>query len=352
MNKPSRAPGSEAWRGIPRLRLTSTPTPLDRLAGLSAATGVEVLVKRDDAGPLGLAGNKVRKLEFILPAALRDRIDTVVSIGGPQSNSTRALAAAAAQLGLECHLVHEGPASTPIDGNLLLSRLFGAHLHFADTTDLDALAEVADSLVGRLTDSGRRVLMLPLGVSTPLSVLGAVAAYEELISQLDRLGVVAERLYHASGSGGTHAGFLIGQRLHPGGPMVHGVDVGALDRDAANTAVLNLAQAAARLIPEAPSIGEEGINLDFTHIGDGYGVPTVAALQAITTTARVDGVLTDPVYTGKALAAMLADLHMRMFEGPVVFWHTGGLPACLSTGYASALLEAAAWHAPQASPLS
>ena len=199
----------------PRVDLATLPTPLERAPRLSRELGVEVWLKRDDVGSLGLTGNKVRKLEFTLGEALDAGAETVVTLGAPQSNHARATACAAARVGLHAVLVMGGerPAGPPT-GNLLLDELFGAELIYAGTEEWAQLAATVDA-VAKERD---RAYALPAGGSTPVGALGFVAAYRELLDQLESERVSPRHVYHASTSGGTHAGLMAGHALADAAP--------------------------------------------------------------------------------------------------------------------------------------
>jgi D-cysteine desulfhydrase family pyridoxal phosphate-dependent enzyme len=341
-------PAADSWRGLPRLALAPLPTPLDRAERLSDELGVEVLLKRDDAGRTGVAGNKVRKLELLLARAVEDGADTVLIIGARQSNAARATAACAARLGLACHLVVDGEhdAADP-EGNLLLDTLFGATVHPSGARDWPALDARAAALEQELQREGRMTYRMPVGGSSPLGALGFMRAYDELAEQLGAQGIQAEAIYHASSSGGTHAGLLAGralaQRDGDGEPRIRGIDVGGTGPDMA-ALIAWLAREAGTLIGEDLSVEAD---LDHDHVGPGYAQTTPESLDAITLLAELEGVVTDPVYSGKALAALIADARRGRIRGPVVFWHTGGVPAIFARPYAGALAEAARTRRPR-----
>jgi 1-aminocyclopropane-1-carboxylate deaminase/D-cysteine desulfhydrase-like pyridoxal-dependent ACC family enzyme len=203
-------PAATTWRGLPCLQLTATPTPLDRAERLSDHLGVEILLKRDDAGPLGVAGNKVRKLELLLAEAVQGGADAVVIIGARQSNAARATAACAARLGLACHLVVDGDPGDEEpepEGNLLLDRLFGATVHPAARAT-GPRSTPARRAGGRAARAGATPYRMPVGALLAARALGFARAYEELPAA----GRPVEAIYHASSSGGTHAGLLAGAR--------------------------------------------------------------------------------------------------------------------------------------------
>src|SRR3954449_13293661 len=196
------APGVD----VPRATLAPLPTPLHHLPRFRAAVGADVWMKRDDVGAVGLAGNKVRKLEFVLGVARRDGADAIVIVGAEQSNACRAAAAACAQLGLRCVLVLTGDEPGRAAGNLLLDRLYGAEVRFAGTTDWAELADAAARAGDELRAAGATPYRLPAGASSPLGAVGFAVAFFELLDQLDAAGLAPATLVHAPSPGGTHAG--------------------------------------------------------------------------------------------------------------------------------------------------
>jgi D-cysteine desulfhydrase family pyridoxal phosphate-dependent enzyme len=297
-----------------RVPLGSWPTPLDACPRLSAALGATVLIKRDDVGGLGLGGNKVRKLEFTLAGALAAGADTVITFGGVQTNHGRLTAAACARLGLRCELVLT--RSVPLSGfaydrsgNVVLDKLFGAHVHVCDTDD-----EAAATAAALATESS---VTLPVGGSSGLGVLGYIAAAQELTAQLGDRHV--DRIVCAAGSGGTVAGLAIGT-----GTPITAVSVSGNTRAKIEHAA---GLAATELGVEPPAL--DHVTVDGSALGAGYGLPTDEVWDALRLFARTEGVVLDPVYTGKAAAGLVAGV--RPGE-TVVFVHTGGVPAIY--GYA------------------
>src|SRR3954454_12673774 len=266
---------------LPRAMLAPLPTPLHHLPRFSAEVGAEVWMKRDDVGALGLAGNKVRKLEFVLGAARRDGADAIVIVGAEQSNACRAAAAACAQLGLRCMLVLSGDEPDRATGNLLLDRLYGAEVRFAGTTDWAQLAAAAEAASDALRADGATPYLLPVGVSSPLGAVGFAVAWFELLEQLDALDVAAATVVHASSSGGTHAGLLAGRRLSEGGPRVRAIGVADDIYPDMAARYAEIATGAARLLGADVAIGADDLWLDRGFLGGGYAVPTDDALAAI-----------------------------------------------------------------------
>jgi D-cysteine desulfhydrase family pyridoxal phosphate-dependent enzyme len=317
---------------LPRLRLASLPTPFHRLHRFSEAIGAEVWIKRDDVGSIGLAGNKVRKLEYVLADARDQGADAIVIIGAEQSNAARATAAACAQLGLRCVLVLSGEEpSGPPTGNLLLDDLFGAEIQFAGDVGWEELRAASERLSDDLRAEGATPYTLPAGSSSPLGAVGFVAAWFELREQMRDAGVEASTLFYAASSGGTQAGLTLGRAISgdPAAPALRAIGVApdlTPDVDA-------LARGAASLIGADAEIPPAQIDMSFA--GAGYAIPTPEGNEAIRLLASTEGIVCDPVYSGKALAALVAAEH----DGPAVFWHTGGYHALFAPRYGDAVLS-------------
>src|SRR4051794_9973356 len=327
------APGAD----LPRATLAPLPTPLHHLPRFNAAVGAEGWIKRDDVGALGLAGNKVRKLEFVLGAARRDGADALVIVGAEQSNACRAAAAACATLGMRCVLVLSGDEPDRATGNLLLDRLYGAEVRFAGTTDWAALAEAADRATAELRSAGASPATLPVGASSPLGAVGFAVAWFELLEQLDALDVAAATVVHASSSGGTHAGLVAGRHLTERGPRVRAIGVADDIYPDMPARYAEIATGAARLLGADAAISPGDLWLDMGFLGAGYAVPTDEALAAIRVLARTEGIACDPVYSGKALAAVVAAARGGEVEGATVFWHTGGHHALFAPRFGDAV---------------
>lgn len=317
---------------FPRVALAHLPTPLERLPRLGRALGgAEIWVKRDDCTGLATGGNKARKLEYLLGAALRDEVDTVITVGGVQSNHARQTAAAAARLGLRCQLVLPRVvprAGTDYEqsGNLLLDRLLGAEVFVV--ANEAAAAKQIQALLHEAEVSGRRAVVHPPGGSTPLGALGYVRAALEAVAQLAASGPRFARVYLAVGTGGTLAGLVTGARAAAWQTTFTGVCV-------AGTEVKQRAEVEALLggladllgAPAAAAAAGQGFELESRFLGEGYGVPNDATLEAIELCATTEGLLLDPVYTGKAMAALIAHVRSgRAGRDPILFWHTGGTP--------------------------
>jgi D-cysteine desulfhydrase family pyridoxal phosphate-dependent enzyme len=316
-----------------RVRLAHLPTPviaLDRLARHLGMRDGSLLAKLDDTTGLAGGGNKVRKLEYLCADALANGCDTLVTGGGSQSNHARLTAAAARRLGLDCTLVLGGPAPDRATGNLVLDHLLGAEITWVAQYSFEALESAIAGACDALHTSGKRPYLIPIGGSVPLGALGYVRCAHELQQQVSDLELVVV----ASGSGGTHAGLVAGLGDHA---RVLGVDVGA--RPAIGDHIQHLAVATAQLA-ELPAPGGTA-SVDASQVGTGYGARTAACLDAIRLAARLEGLVLDPVYTGKALAGLIAARASGRIgaDTRTAFVHTGGLPAIFTPETAAWLTE-------------
>ena len=308
-------------RDLPKVPLGRFPTPCYKLDAVSAKYGRRIYVKRDDLCGVALGGNKVRKLEFLLADAKNKGCDTVFTTGAAQSNHAMLTAACAARLGMRCILFLKQRGVTERRGNLILDELYGAEIHFVDT---DNYARIYDEMVEwdeKLTAEGHTCCAIPVGGSTPLGSLGYVECADEIARQCPNV----EHIVSATGSGGTTAGLILGAKMYLPGVRVTGV---AVDTDPFDEIVPPLASAAASLL-EQPFALEEGDLRIVPHVGTGYAVPNPEDTPLIEELARMEGILLDPVYTGKAWAGMIGLLRRGHFNGngPIVFVHTGGAAA-------------------------
>ena len=317
----------------PGVRLAHLPTPLEPMDRLTDRLGgPRLLVKRDDCTGLALGGNKARKLEYLCTEALATGCDVLVTGGGPQSNHVRMTTAAANRLGLECHVALAGGKPRDETGNLLLDRMLGTNLHFLERDDYYGIEDGIVDLARRLEADGHQPFAIPVGGA---SITGATAyadAVDELLEQLE--GTRVDCVVVADGSGGTHAGLLAGLG---GGTRVLGVDVGT--RPDLDDVVPRLAgETAARTGRPAPS---GPVIIDHDRFGAGYGAVTDTGIEAILLAARLEGLVLDPVYTGKAMAGLVAAVRDGRIgaDETVVFWHTGGAPALFASAYAETFTE-------------
>jgi len=319
---------------LPRQSLGFFPTPLIELPRLSEALGgPQILMKRDDLTGLALGGNKTRKLEFILGEAVVQGADCIITAGASQSNHCRQTAAAAAQLGLECHLVLGGEAPAETQGNLLLDELLGARIHWAGG---HRKGEDIPALAAQLKAAGKKPFLVPYGGSNELGAAAFVDALCELKQQLDAQNQSLGHIIFASSSGGTQAGLMVAKKLLDWDVELVGIkiDKQELEGQSFEQMVLELANSTGQLLGVDANFSLSDVQLNADYLGEGYGEVGEAEREAIRLTAQQEGILLDPVYTGRAMAGLIGLIRGDKIgaDKPVLFWHTGGAPALFAYG--------------------
>lgn len=325
------------FKNLPRVRWVHGPTPLVRADKLSDRFGFDLWVKRDDATGGVEAGNKVRKLEFLIGDAIAQGADTLITCGGIQSNHARATAVLAASLGLKCVLalsVTDTSAPLPCSGNVLIDRMVGAKLRLFDQTQWDRRVDLMHELAREVSASGGRPYVIPGGGSNGLGALGYVEAMREVREQLDAGiagGEAFDLIVHACGTGGTAAGVALGAGLYGVAPVVRPM---AVCDDAAyfHAAIASVIREARELVPALPV--PAAVRVDERGKGPAYAVASVEQRRFLVEVARAQGWVLDPVYTGKALygLAQAAGEDGALAGKRVLFVHTGGLPGLLAQG--------------------
>jgi D-cysteine desulfhydrase family pyridoxal phosphate-dependent enzyme len=327
-------------KALPRIKIAHLPTPVEALPRLSAALGgPPLLVKRDDQTGLGMGGNKTRKLEFLLAEAEANGAKTLITAGALQSNHCRQTAAAAARHGFACILVlysptsqvSSGSGSSTVSANLLLDQLFGAQIVRAEHAQRD---QVLKDTFQAAWEAGRRPYLIPYGGSNATGAASYALAVQELLAQ----DVRPDWIVFPSSSGGTQAGLAVGARLFGYSGRVLGISVDE-KKDVLQERVARLATQTADLLGEKMTFAPENILVNADYLGDGYGVMGSAERGAIELFARQEGLLLDPVYTGRAAAGMI-DLVRKGYFQPgetVLFWHTGGSTALFADQYRAGL---------------
>jgi D-cysteine desulfhydrase len=314
---------------MPRLTLAHLPTPLEEMKSLSTALGgPRLLVKRDDQTGLAFGGNKTRKLEFLIADAQVQGATTVVTAGAAQSNHCRQTVAAAARAGLECELVLGGEEPDSPNGNLMLDHLMGARIHWTSMgTRVDRMHEIEQSLI----TSGKQPYVIPYGGSNAVGATGYVLAMIELVKQLRESEMTVDHIVFATSSGGTQAGLVVGAMLTGFEGRLLGVSIDKGERGPGPFAgeLMELSNETARRTGLNHLFSQGDFQVDYGYLGGGYGVVGDLEREAIKLVARREGLLLDPVYTGRAMGALLEMISRGSFSRneTVLFWHTGGAPA-------------------------
>lgn len=312
-----------------RFPLAQLPTPIEELKLLSRELGgPELLIKRDDQTGLALGGNKTRKLEFLVGQALEQGADTLVTAGAAQSNHCRQTAAAAARVGLQCELLLNGTKPELPNGNLLLDELLGARIHWVQRSEREAkLSQIPDEL----RKQGGKPYVIPVGGSNGVGATGYVLAMMELAEQLDGMNRRVDHVVFASSSGGTQAGIVVGARVIGFKGKLHGVSIDKDDSDGASYEheLADIANETARYIGFDAQFAAGDFTVAYDYLGGGYGIVSDLEREAIRLLASREGIVLDPVYTGRAMGALLDLIRKKAFRSDetILFWHTGGAPA-------------------------
>lgn len=305
------------------------PTALHKLHKLSKEySDYNIYIKRDDNTGLASGGNKTRKLEYLIKEAIDEGCDTIITSGAQQSNHCRQTAAACSVAGLECHLLLGGLKPEVYDGNLLLSSILGANIHFAGK---NRKGEDREILKTELENKGKKCRIIPYGGSNLTGALGFVNAVKELSEQLEKQNLAIDYIFFASSSGGTQAGLMLGKELYQLNSKLIAISI---DKDETNGSTLE--EIVLKLLNEGCTkfnidkdyqLPDILINRDYDK--SGYGVVTKNEISTINQLAQTEGILLDPVYSGRAFAGMLDMLKNKKItpNSNILFWHTGGLPA-------------------------
>jgi D-cysteine desulfhydrase len=317
---------------FPRRRYTEGQTPLEFLPRLSAALGgPEIFIKRDDLLGLAAGGNKTRKLEFLVADALAQGADTLITCGAVQSNHCRLTLAAAVKEGLKCRLVLEervaGSYKPQASGNNFLFHLLGVEAIKVVPGGSDMMREM-EAVAAELAAKGRKAYIIPGGGSNEIGATGYVACAEEILAQSFDKGISFDYIVTTSGSAGTHAGLVTGFYGNNSNIPVIGVNI-SRKKDVQTELVYNLVQATAKRVGVNQPIPREAVYCIDEYVGPGYSLPTAAMVEAVELVARQEGILLDPVYTGKAMSGLIGLTRQGFFKkgDKVLFVHTGGSPA-------------------------
>ena len=326
---------------FPRVSLAHLPTPLEFMPRLTEHLGgPNLYVERDDCTGLGTGGNKTRKLEFLVADAIEKQADVIITQGAVQSNHARQTAAAACKVGMACELIFEkrvvdADEAYKTSGNVLLDRVYGANIREVEKgTDMNA---AMDELADELRAAGKNPYIVPGGGSNPIGALGYVDCAFECVAQANREGIPIDYIVHATGSAGTQAGLVVGLKAMNANIPLLGIGVNA-PKDEQEEKVWKLAEETAEFIGAPGCVSREDVVANCDYVGPGYGVPTEGMNEAVKLLARTEGLLFDPVYSGKGLAGMIDLVKKGEFADAknVVFIHTGGVAGLF--GY-SAILD-------------
>lgn len=311
----------------PSISLALLPTRIEKLPKLAAELEeVELFVKRDDLTGCVNSGNKIRKLEFVLADALDQQADTLITCGGTQSNHSRATASVAARYGLHCVLFLKGKETTSVQGNLLLDKLLGAQINVISEEEYLHVDDIMFKEAERLRSMGRKPYVIPEGASNWLGAMGYVRAAEEIRNQLDAAGIGVDFIVFACGSGGTHAGLLIGEKIFDLKARLLAVNVCQTPQHFIEKTYGICLEANSKL-SLGLSFKKEEIEVVGGYVGDGYAKPHPQVTELINRVARTEGIVLDPVYTGKAMYGLLDLVANGRIprKSRVLFIHTGGI---------------------------
>jgi len=318
----------------PRAQLSHLPTPLEEMPNLTQhLQRANLFIKRDDCTGLGMGGNKARQLEFYFGEAQAANADTILITGATQSNFARLTAAGARKLGMECHIQVEKrvPHSSPLyghSGNLLLSRILGATLHvYPEGEDEEGADRQLEEIASELKQQGKKPYVIHLGPDNPpFGALGYVDAAREIMGQVDQSGIKLDAIIVASGSGATHAGLLFGLRALGSTIPVKGICV-RREKTLQRPRIINHCSGISKLLGIANPVVDGDVDLSDAVLAPGYGKINQAVLEAINLNAHHEGIILDPVYTGRAMAGFLKIARQAQDNQNLLFVHTGGQPA-------------------------
>jgi D-cysteine desulfhydrase family pyridoxal phosphate-dependent enzyme len=319
---------------IPRIRFAHLPTPIEPLPRLSSKLGgPRIYIKRDDQTGLAFGGNKTRKLEFLIPEAMANGAKTLITAGAAQSNHCRQTAAAAVKFGFDCILVLAGEPQKLSSGNLLLDEIFGAKIIWTDIAKRD---EVLKITFDDAWHAGKRPYLIPYGGSNPTGAISYAYAIKELLDQVQDQNEIPipDWIIFPSSSGGTQAGMIAGAKLFSYAGKILGISVDENEENL-RLKIFHLATETVHLLDESIMIKSEEILVNANYTGKGYGILEEKEKEAINEFAKTEGILLDPVYTGRAAAGLLDLIRHHHFtsEEAVLFWHTGGTPALFAEKY-------------------
>jgi D-cysteine desulfhydrase family pyridoxal phosphate-dependent enzyme len=306
------------------VNLSILPTPLHKLENISKLYDANVYCKRDDMTGFAFGGNKTRKLEFLIADALKKNADTLIGIGGIQSNFCRIASAAGSAYGLDVHLVLGGSKKPDkATGNLLLDNLFGAKTHFIESENWNDWENFAADLKNKLTKQGKKVYWMPIGGSSPVGALGYVKAFNEIMQDSKRMKLRFDYILHATASAGTQSGLVVGAKLNNWKGKIIGYGVSA-EKSWMKNEIVKLSDEVGKLFKIC--VDDKDVIVDDGYMGEKYAAVTEAGIEAVEIFAKTEGILLDYVYSGKAASGLLDYLEKGKFKksDKILFIHTGG----------------------------
>jgi D-cysteine desulfhydrase len=314
---------------LPKITLAQLPTPLHGMPNLAAKLGHrgKLYIKRDDLTGLAAGGNKSRKLEYLMAEAIKRDADTVITAGGLQSNHCIQTVAAAKKMNMDCHVVLSGDEPEIPNGNLFLDLLAGAHVHYVKRPDRDPkMYELADEL----SRQGKHPYVIPVGGSNALGTVGYTMAMPEVVRQMELMNIRCDRIVVASSSGGTLAGMVLGARIAGYKGKITGISIDRIKtgKGAFPPELADLANKAADLLELDIRLTPDDFDLEYDYLGDGYAVVGDNERRAIKTLAQSEGIFVGPVYTGRAMGALIDKIEKGEWQNEtILFWHTGDTAA-------------------------
>lgn len=314
---------SEMLRPFPQEHISLLPTPFHHLDTLSKILDYNVYIKRDDLTGFAFGGNKTRKFDFLVADAKAKGCDTIIGMGANQSNFCRILSCVGSKYGFTVHLVLNGKKPEKPTGNLLIDYMAGAKIHHIETENPDIHMKEALKLNDKLKAQGKNVYFLPPGGSIPIGAFGYAAGFSELLDDFQRANIKIDKIFHASSSGGTQAGLVLGQSINNWDGQIIGISVDVPKIELKEN-VFHLASEAARLINT--NVKESIVYVDDSYIGEGYGKRTPQCIEAVNLFAKCEGIFLDYVYTGKAAAGLIDYCQTGKIKQNenIAFLHTGG----------------------------
>ncbi len=309
------------------IKLAQLPTPIEKLDKVTQLFGgAQIYIKRDDFTGIGTTGNKIRKLEFLFAEALKQNCSHVITCGGSQSNHARATAVAAAKVGLKSHLVLRNGMGVALQGNLFLSRLVGAEIQYVTQDEYLRVDEIMNEIAEKLKNQGNKAYVIPEGGSNEIGALGYLKAAEEIAKQLSRMKIKIHHIVSAVGSGGTYAGLLLGKYLFDIPAQIQGINVCDDEAYFVNR-IYNIMQNMQKTFKLDLKISKKDINIIDGYVGKGYGLSSQNEIDLIKKVAVAEGIILDPIYTGKAMSGLADQIRKNKFtkDENVLFIHTGGI---------------------------